>query len=175
MKLCTKCGIDKPLEEFRRHSRKKHGRDSHCKSCRKKHDNDVASSYKEPVEKKLCASCTLLKPASEFGANRFRMDGLRSYCRACARRDDKIRDLKPERKEKLRKRADEHLANHPRFREVKKIFREAMRLKKVIPQPCFICGEKAEGHHPDYDQPLSVVWLCRSHHMQAHSLIRKDR
>ena len=36
-------------------------------------------------------------------------------------------------------------------------------------QPCSVCGDpKADGHHPDYDKPAAVVWLCRLHHKRAH-------
>lgn len=39
----------------------------------------------------------------------------------------------------------------------------------VTPQPCEVCGEpKAEAHHPDYDRPLLVMWLCRPHHKALH-------
>jgi len=32
-------------------------------------------------------------------------------------------------------------------------------------QPCEECGaEKTDAHHPDYDRPLSVRWLCRKCH-----------
>ena len=36
--------------------------------------------------------------------------------------------------------------------------------------PCAVCGiaDKVEGHHPNYDDPLSVVWLCRPHHRIEH-------
>ena len=44
------------------------------------------------------------------------------------------------------------------------------RLKK---QPCWVCGEKAVAHHPDYDRPLDVVWLCQSHHKQAHAITKQ--
>jgi hypothetical protein len=30
------------------------------------------------------------------------------------------------------------------------------------------CYEPAERHHPDYSDPLNVVWLCRKHHRQLH-------
>ena len=53
------------------------------------------------------------------------------------------------------------------------ILGNAVRSGKIVPQPCWVCGEKAEAHHPDYDQPLSVVWLCPSHHKQTHALTRK--
>jgi len=36
-------------------------------------------------------------------------------------------------------------------------------------QPCETCGAvPADAHHEDYDKPLEVVWLCRSHHKQLH-------
>ena len=34
-------------------------------------------------------------------------------------------------------------------------------------QPCW-CGATAEAHHPDYDKPLEVEWLCKKHHMEKH-------
>jgi hypothetical protein len=42
----------------------------------------------------------------------------------------------------------------------------------LVPDPCFVCGctQGVEGHHPDYDHPLQVVWLCGPHHKAAHAL-----
>lgn len=46
----------------------------------------------------------------------------------------------------------------------------AKRAGVISPEPCEICGaEKAEAHHPDYDRPGDVQWLCRKHHQQLHS------
>lgn len=40
---------------------------------------------------------------------------------------------------------------------------------KLVPQPCEVCGgDHTEMHHPDYHQPLLVVWLCRRHHSELH-------
>ena len=48
--------------------------------------------------------------------------------------------------------------------------RSGLRRGLVQPQPCEVCGEaKAEAHHPDYDCPLVVQWLCRVHHKQVHA------
>lgn len=46
----------------------------------------------------------------------------------------------------------------------------AVRRGKVAKLPCWECGETGgvEGHHPDYDAPLDVIWLCRKHHKQLH-------
>ena len=39
----------------------------------------------------------------------------------------------------------------------------------IISQPCIIChSDKTEGHHTDYRKPLEVVWLCKTHHRNAH-------
>lgn len=39
---------------------------------------------------------------------------------------------------------------------------------KLQEKPCEECGDKAEMHHPDYDQPLLIKWLCRKHHLKLH-------
>ena len=51
------------------------------------------------------------------------------------------------------------------------IFSNAVRDKKVFKLPCFVCGElNVEGHHPDYERPLDVVWLCEKHHKETHKM-----
>lgn len=47
--------------------------------------------------------------------------------------------------------------------------RSAVRRGLIIQEPCAECGSSfAEAHHPDYDRPMVVRWLCRLHHRQAH-------
>lgn len=37
----------------------------------------------------------------------------------------------------------------------------------VVKQPCEVCGDPdAEAHHPNYNFPLLVNWLCRPHHRE---------
>jgi hypothetical protein len=36
-------------------------------------------------------------------------------------------------------------------------------------KPCKVCGAKAERHHPNYNKPLLVEWLCREHHLALHA------
>ena len=52
----------------------------------------------------------------------------------------------------------------------------AVKKGEIIKQPCSICGNiKAEAHHPDYNKPLDVIWLCSSHHKRLHAeLNNKD-
>lgn len=49
----------------------------------------------------------------------------------------------------------------------------AVRDKRLWKSPCCMAPGcfstiKIQGHHTDYSQPLSVVWLCASCHMRLH-------
>ncbi len=44
-----------------------------------------------------------------------------------------------------------------------------VRRGKVLKVPCLVCGTiEVESHHPDYSQPLNVLWLCKPHHRRLH-------
>lgn len=50
----------------------------------------------------------------------------------------------------------------------------AIKLGKLMPQPCFVCGAaKSEAHHADYSLPLAVTWLCKKHHVETHQLAKQ--
>ena len=35
--------------------------------------------------------------------------------------------------------------------------------------PCEVCGnEQSRAHHPDYNKPLEICWVCQKHHIQIH-------
>lgn len=39
----------------------------------------------------------------------------------------------------------------------------------LMRQPCRDCGaEKVQPHHPDYNDPRNVVWLCSRCHRELH-------
>jgi hypothetical protein len=48
--------------------------------------------------------------------------------------------------------------------------RRALKRGDLFRLPCEVCGSanNVDAHHDDYSQPLSVRWLCRSHHQQHH-------
>ena len=47
---------------------------------------------------------------------------------------------------------------------------EAVKGNLLRRSSCEACGSQSnvDGHHDDYSQPLSVRWLCRSHHLMTH-------
>lgn len=49
------------------------------------------------------------------------------------------------------------------------------RKNKIETPNCSVCGEpNAFAHHPDYEQPFSVIWLCRGCHAKEHSRLLKE-
>lgn len=45
----------------------------------------------------------------------------------------------------------------------------AIRDGLMVKMDCEVCGSKmAEAHHDDYTKPLSVRWLCDTHHKEVH-------
>lgn len=49
--------------------------------------------------------------------------------------------------------------------------RSAIKAGLIERQPCVECGKpETDAHHPHYDRPIAVVWLCRKHHIAAHRL-----
>jgi hypothetical protein len=136
---------------------------------------------------KTCFKCNTAKPLTEFYRHSRMGDGHLGKCKTCTKNDakearakrigyyreyDRERSSQPHRKE-LHKRVDAaYKAEHPKRRKAQQALGNAVRDGRVIPQPCFICGDRAEGHHPNYDAPLDVVWLCPTHHKQAHALVQ---
>lgn len=80
-------------------------------------------------------------------------------------------------KERLRKQNKEYYNANPLKNKAWSAFWNAKKYGKITTQPCEICGtsERIEGHHPDYNKPLEVIWLCAKHHREVHSEILRDK
>jgi hypothetical protein len=83
------------------------------------------------------------------------------YCRLCANAYVRATKIK-----------------YPMLSEAEKVKARArslvnMRQKRghIEAQPCGSCGaEKAEKHHPDYDEACRIEWLCRACHIATHEI-----
>jgi DNA-binding CsgD family transcriptional regulator len=53
------------------------------------------------------------------------------------------------------------------------LYKLALKIRFLVPQPCIVCGQKAQGYHEDYHRPLDVDWLCPRHHILRHMEHRK--
>jgi hypothetical protein len=137
---------------------------------------------------KTCFKCGKEKALTEFYKHPFMGDGHLGKCKPCTRKDvrknyvdkieekrayDAMRNSSPERKKRAVESFKKSNTKHPERETAKAKTSNAIRDGKLLRQPCLICGEKAEAHHPDYSRPLDVVWLCRPHHIQAHAITRR--
>lgn len=81
-KVCTKCKVMKPLEEYHNLKNGVYGKHSNCKSCRKIYRKDL--SFKKPIKGRIkCEKCNKIKNVSEFYKDRSKSTGLQSYCINC--------------------------------------------------------------------------------------------
>lgn len=134
---------------------------------------------------KRCFKCLVDKPLEQFYRDSGMADGHLNKCRDCYRAHvaqnranniEKIRAYDRERSKRPETRASRALvsiayaAKYPERRKANDMVANAVREGKLIPQLCWVCGKKAVAHHPDYDRPLDVVWLCQLHHKETHAL-----
>lgn len=99
-----------------------------------------------------CSKC-------ECDLHKFSISHNPSYCRYCYAQYKRDRYKDPEYKKR-------HTARL-----------SAMRLVNsgiIIIEPCKLCGESnSEMHHPDYEKPNDVTFLCNKCHNELHALERK--
>lgn len=154
MKHCFKCQIEKPLDAFYKQVGMRDGRLGKCKECTKADARQNRQANLEAVRAydKLRASMPHRVAARKEYAQT--PEGRLAHARA------------------LRASA----ARRPERTKARSALSNAVRDGRVVPWPvCAIpeCCSKPEGHHPDYSRPLDVVWLCSTHHKQAHAIAKE--
>lgn len=57
---------------------------------------------------------------------------------------------------------------HPQEVRARELSYNARRRGVLRKQPCSSCGstDRVEAHHPDYDEPLHIIWLCHNCHRE---------
>jgi hypothetical protein len=146
----------------------------------------------EVIPHKGCFKCGEIKPLSDFYKHTKMADGHLNKCKVCTKADvakhrtenieaireyDRKRANEPHRIALRAKITKEWKVAQPKRRAAQVALGNAVRAGRVVPWPvCAIpeCDCKPEAHHPDYDRPLDVVWLCTAHHRQAHATARKS-
>lgn len=136
---------------------------------------------------KICTSCNETKSLADFYKHQDMADGYLNRCKECHkayikehrtanaeyyRAYDRARAALPHRKENAKRVIEQWKQDYPERRAAHMKVLYALRSGKLERLPCWICGAKAEAHHPDYSAPLDVVWLCPLHHKQTHAMVR---
>jgi hypothetical protein len=141
------------------------------------------------MQSKQCFKCLSVLPLSHFYKHAQMGDGHLNKCKECAKRDvkkarderieyyreyDRQRATLPHRLEQASRISMRYKQLYPERRKAHVILGNAVRARAVSPEPCFVCGDKAEAHHADYSEPLAVTWLCPTHHKQLHATHRAN-
>jgi len=153
-KTCFKCGIEKVIGEFYKHSMMADGHLNKCKSCTK---SDVKSHRDTNLEDHILRD-----------RKRYDSDERRAGCIARAKaRNARCRDAV-----KISK--DKWLLNNKEKRKAHNLVNNKIATYK--PDSCESCGVKSSlhGHHDDYSKPLQVKWLCTRCHGKVHRLSRES-
>jgi hypothetical protein len=138
------------------------------------------------MQTKTCFKCLETLAIDMFYRHKDMGDGHLNKCKECTKFDvlkhrldniekvrayDNSRSVLPHRKAKRIQGTTEYSSKWPQRKKANDAVNNAIRDGKLTRLPCFVCGEKAVAHHPDYDAPLDVVWLCVPHHRQAHAIV----
>lgn len=134
---------------------------------------------RSPSESQLCRGCAQTKPGTDFypyqpgeckactcaRVRKNRADKIEQY-----RAFDRARYKRPERRAYTDGRSVGYIATHPKARAAHSAVGNALRDRRLVKQPCEVCGGKVavHAHHDDYDKPLAVRWLCVPHHSAWH-------
>lgn len=128
-----------------------------------------------------CRTCLQDKPEDAFYASNH------SKCKECVkatvranrlnkidyyRAYDKLRASQPHRMANNFYQSRTWRQEYPDRRRAQGLVQQALRTGRLQRQLCWVCGGHAVAHHPDYDRPLDVVWLCQAHHKQTHALVQ---
>lgn len=131
------------------------------------------------VKEKVCFKCQKLLPLSGFYRHPKMQDGYVNKCKECNKADvranraknlDHYREYDRARgNRQSREYTMEYRSAFPNKYKAQTMVSNAIRDKKLFPEPCAICsGMDVHAHHDDYLKPLNVRWLCAAHHSQWH-------
>ena len=135
---------------------------------------------------KRCFKCLCVKEVDNFYKHSKMGDGRLGKCKECTKTDatknrlkkidairayDRMRASMPHRVALRAKVVKQYCVDFPERKKANTAVSNAVRDGRLTPDPCWVCGMKAVAHHPDYDKPLDVVWLCQPHHKQTHALV----
>ena len=130
---------------------------------------------------KKCPKCGERKRRAQFSRDRSKGDGLQSRCKACQaahratpesrerhrRYCAKFKATHPDRlAEHARRAVAKHNAKYPKRAKA----RAAAYYHVPLAGNCESCGAftALSRHHPDYDQPLDIMTVCRQCHLDIH-------
>lgn len=162
MKICKKCGEEKPLGEFYESKVMADGRMWSCKPCWKAKTREYQKSRP--------------KITRNYKAN-WRKNNPEKVKKSCAnwivqnleRHKSNQRKWRKRNPEKQKQYQEKWIARNPEKRRAHVALNIAVQKGQIKKGPCAVCGGggKTEAHHGDYSKPLEVIWLCKKCHVET--------
>lgn len=121
------------------------------------------------LEKKRCQMCKKVKEPDQICSTHTIESETKKYiyhyCRTCIRARAHKYQNSDKGKKVLRKAVDKYKKKH---KNRQAIWNKARYVKEK--KPCEVCGSNkfVHKHHDDYRKPLSVRFLCATHHKEHH-------
>ena len=159
---------------------------SHHSRPRYPHKAHARDLMDEQQVRKICFKCNQEKPLSEFYRHPRMADGHLNKCKDCTKHDvarhredniDAIREYDRQRGRTAERialntaRTARYRKDHPdRYAAHRQAGRAAAIGRIAKATTCEVCGNggRLEKHHPNYDEPLLVVFLCPACHRGVH-------
>jgi len=140
------------------------------------------------MNSKICKKCLQSKELTEFYAHK--TYGYQTWCIDCKREYKREYDKRPNAKAN-HIRTYERLRDEGYFRDYQREQRQDSRLRVIYlarwyanrmlrngvieKQPCAECGkDNSQMHHPNYNEPLLIAWLCGDCHSALHRKISRE-
>ena len=144
MKVCTKCAVSRPLDDYYRHPMANDGHSGKCIECTK----------------------------ADARANRAaRLEYYRAYDRSRNRDPDRVAARADYQRTNSRRYPETNPQKKNARTTLGNTIRDG---NAIRPPLCEICGISCEphGHHDDYSKPLDVIWCCSPCHALIHAYWR---
>ena len=137
--------------------------------------------------KKQCFKCGRILDIEDFYKHKAMKDGHLGKCKDCAKKDtltrarlhsdkikayEKVRSQTEKRKANRRFYVKKYRQEHPERTRINTAVERAIRKGVIVkPNNCCICGEETKlyAHHPNYNEPFNVIFVCQSCHKKIHA------
>lgn len=159
MKKCIDCNKEKELSEFYKHKKMMDGHLNKCKACVKLR---VSKHRDENIDR-----------IREYDRNR---PNHIERGEAHKERVSKLKLDNPRKYTEYKKSVSEWAKKNKHKRNAQNRVAKALYSGKIKrPSTCEHCpeSENLHAHHPDYNKPLEVIWLCPSCHGKEHKRLNE--
>ena len=165
-RICTKCELEKPIEEFGKNGNQNGGYRTECKICSRIRRNeryrkdirptksfqkyltlDAQEDFKKGV--KYCPGCKVKKPHSEFLKNKRASNGIDFYCKECKRKNVSKYGPSPEELQKIYLKHKKRTRNRALIRKYGITLEAYNILLMEQNNKCAICGVTPEEQGKD--------------------------